>query len=136
MHYSNGEIKTVVFSGHKGRQHSTWKGIVKMAKDINNAGESIAFLPELDNITSADALILFRKKPHVADFKYCITTKANTLSVDLITGFEQAGTVGVKLERMDAGQFKEAVDYLVRNKIPYGNIKLINKSGDLLEITK
>ena len=133
---SNGEIKTVVFPGHKGRQHSTWKGIVKMAKDINNAGESVAFLPELDNYTSADALILFRGKPHVADFKYCITTKANTLAVDLITGFEQAGTVVVKLERMDAGQFKEAVDYLVRNNIPYGNVKLINKRGDLLEISK
>ena len=58
------------------------------------------------------------------------------MAVDLITGFEQAGTVVVKLENMDAGQFKEAIDYLVRNNIPYGNVKLINKRGNLLEITK
>lgn len=131
-----GEARTVMFPGHKGRQHGTWKGITQMGKDLNERGESVAFLPELDKATSADALVLFRKRPAVADFKYCTTKKANTLAVDLEKGFGQAGTIVVKLESMDAGAFKDAVDYLVRNNIPYGNIKLLNKYGDFIEITE
>ena len=69
-------------------------------------------------------------------FKYCITKKANTLAGDLEDGFGQASTIVVKLENMDAGVFKEAIDYLVRNNIPYGNLKVINKYGDFVEITK
>lgn len=127
--------KTVMFPGHKGRQHETWRGIKQMAKDINQTGEGVAFLPELDRGVSADALVLFRGRPAVADFKYCVTTKANTLAVNLEEGFGQARTVVVKLENMDAGVFKEALDYIVRNDIPYGNIKVINKYGKMLEIT-
>lgn len=37
---------------------------------------------------------------------------------------------------MDAGVFCEAIDYLVRNNIPYGNIKLVNKYGKKIEITR
>ena len=106
-----------------------------MAKDLNDHGESVAFLPELDGVTSADSLVLFRECPVVADFKYCITKKANTLAGDLEDGFGQANTIVVKLENMDAGEFKEALDYLVRNNIPYGNIKVINKYGKNIEIT-
>ena len=127
--------RTVVFPGHKGSQHDTWKGIKQMAEDLNRNGESVAFLPELDRVTSADALVLFRGRPTVADFKYCITTKANTLAGNLEEGFRQAGTVVVKLENMDAGMFKDAIGYMVRNDISYGNIKIINKYGKTKELT-
>ena len=127
--------RTVVFPGHKGSQHDTWKGIKQMAKDLNRNGESVAFLPELDRVTSADALVLFRSRPVVADFKYCITTKANTLAGDLKDGFGQASTIVVKLENMDAGMFKDAIGYMVRNDISYGNIKIINKYGKTKELT-
>lgn len=127
--------RTVVFPGHKGSQHDTWKGIKQMAKDLNRNGESVAFLPELDRVTSADALLLFRGRPVVADFKYCITTKANTLAGNLEEGFRQAGTVVVKLENMDAGMFKDAIGYMIRNDISYGNIKIINKYGKTKELT-
>lgn len=36
---------------------------------------------------------------------------------------------------MDAGLLKEAIDYLLRNEIPYGNIMLQNKYGKLVELT-
>lgn len=127
--------RTVVFPGHKGSQHDTWKGIKQMAKDLNRNGESVAFLPELDRVTSADALLLFRGRPVVADFKYCITTKANTLAGNLEEGFRQAGTVVVKLENMDAGVFRDAIEYLKRKNFPCGNIKLINQYGDPIELT-
>lgn len=127
--------RTVVFPGHKGRQHKTWEGIKQMAKDLNDHGESVAFLPELDGVTSADALLSFRGRPVVADFKYCITTKANTLAGNLEEGFRQAGTVVVKLENMDAGVFRDAIEYLKRKNFPCGNIKLINQYGDPIELT-
>lgn len=127
--------RTVVFPGHKGSQHDTWKGIKQMATDLNRNGESVAFLPELDRVTSADALLLFRGRPVVADFKYCITTKANTLAGNLEEGFGQAGTVVVKLENMDAGVFRDAIEYLKRKNFPCGNIKLINQYGDPIELT-
>lgn len=130
-----GEAKTVVFPGHKGSQHETWRGIRQMAREINRAGESVAFLPELDRTTSADALVLFRGQPAVADFKYCVTTKANTLAGNLEDGFRQAGTVVVKLENMDAGVFRDAIEYLKRKNFPCGNIKLINEYGEIAEIT-
>lgn len=131
-----GEARTVVFPGHKGSKHDTWKGIKKMAEDLNQKGESVIFLPELEGKTSADALVMFKGRPAVADFKYCVTTNANTLAGDLEKGFSQAGTIVVKLVKMDAGVFCEAIDYIVRNEIPYGNIKVLNKYGDFVEITK
>ncbi len=127
--------RTVVFPGHKGSQHDTCKGIKHMAKDLNRNGESVAFLPELDRVTSADALVLFRGRPTVADFKYCVTTKANTLAGNLEEGFRQASTIVVKLENMDAGVFRDAIEYLKRKNFQCGNIKLINQYGDPLELT-
>ena len=128
------KAKTVVFPGHKGSQHKTWQGTKEMAQDINNCGESVAFLSELKDVTSADAVVLFKGKPVVADFKYCVTTKSNTLAGELASGFKQANTVVLKLENMDAGLFKDAVNYLIRNNIGYGNIKLINKNGKKIDI--
>lgn len=130
------KAKTVMFPGHKGGQHSTWKGIKQTAKEINELGEDVIFLPERENEKSADALVLFNGKPTIADFKYCITKKSNTLSKDLIEGFGQAKTIVLKIVNMDAGVFYEAIDYLVRNNIPYGNIKLVNKYGKKIEITR
>ncbi len=129
------DARTVVFPGHKGRQHKTWEGIKQMAKDLNDHGESVAFLPELDGVTSADSLVLFRERPVVADFKYCITKKANTLAGDLEDGFGQANTIVVKLENMDAGVFCDAIEYLKRKNFPCGNIKVLNQYGDALELT-
>jgi hypothetical protein len=106
-----------------------------MAKDLNDHGESVAFLPELDGVTSADSLVLFRERPVVADFKYCITKKANTLAGDLEDGFGQANTIVVKLENMDAGVFCDAIEYLKRKNFPCGNIKVLNQYGDALELT-
>lgn len=129
------KAKVVIFPNHKGIQHETWQGIVQMAKDINAHGESVIFLPEYTNETSADALVLFKGVPTIADFKYCVTTKSNTLASDLTKGFLQAKTIVLKLENMDVGEFKCAVDYLLRNEISYGNIKLINKYGRMLELS-
>ena len=107
-----------------------------MAFDLNNKGIAVAFLLELIFDTSADSLIKSGNVYRIADFKYCVTTKTNTLSKDLEHGFEQANTIILKLENMDSGIFKDAIDYLLRNEIPYGNIILINRYSDVLEIPR
>lgn len=128
-------VKTVLFPGHKGTQHETWQGIKTMAEYLNKHGENVAFLPELKNGTSADAIVLFKGAPVVADFKYCITRKNNTIACDLEDGFIQASTVVLMLENMGTGEFKDAIDYLVRNGKQIGNIKLLNEYGKMLELT-
>lgn len=72
----------------------------------------------------------------LADFKYCITTNANTLAKELEHGFEQAGTIVLKLKNMDAGVFNEAIDYVLRKGIPHGSIILMNKYGKTVELSK
>ena len=61
--------------------------------------------------------------------------KNNTLIGNLKNGFNQANTVVIKLENMDMGAFRETIEYFIRNNLPYGNIKLINKYGKVVEIS-
>ena len=107
-----------------------------MAFELNKAGFDIAFLPELTFETSADCLIKAGNNYRIADFKFCATTKTNTLAKDLKHGFEQANTIILRLEKVDSGMFKEAVDYLLRNDISYGNIILLNTYGKVLELPR
>ena len=100
-----------------------------MAFELNDNGFDVAFLPELLSNICADSLIRIGNDYRIADFKYCITKKPNTLSKDLEHGFEQANNIVLKLVNMDLGLFKDTVNYLLRNGIHYGNIILINKYG-------
>ena len=131
----NGKCRTILFPGNNGEKTDSWEETKQMAIDINNNGESVIFLPEFKDATSADALVLFGGKPVVADFKYSGGTNWNTLQKDLEHGFEQARTIVLKLSKMDTGQFQNTIDYLVRNVKPIGNIKLLNEYGKMLEIT-
>ena len=135
LHEVNGH-RTIIFRGNKGPKTTTWEQTKRMAFDLNNKGIAVAFLLELIFDTSADSLIKSGNVYRIADFKYCVTTKTNTLSKDLEHGFEQANTIILKLENMDSGIFKDAIDYLLRNEIPYGNIILINRYSDVLEIPR
>ena len=128
--------KTILFQGNKGPKTITWEQTKQIAFDLNNQGYDVAFLPELTFETSADSLIKNGNSYRIADFKYCITTNTNTLAKDLKHGFEQANNIVLKLENVDSGIFKEAIDYLLRNGISYGNIILINAYGKVLELPR
>lgn len=128
--------RTTVFPGHMGTKKASWGATKKMAFELNEQGIDVAFLPEMPGKVSADSLIRTKKGVyHMADFKHATTTNSNTLSKDLAHGFEQAGTVVLKLEKMDVGQFRETIEYLKRNDIPFGNIILMNRYGSHLELT-
>ena len=135
LHEVNGH-KTVLFSENKGPKTNTWEQTKHMAFELNKAGNDVAFIPEIDDETCADSLIMTGKIYRLADFKYCVTTNSNTLAKELEHGFKQAGTTVLQLEHMDAGLFKEAIDYLLRNEIPHRNIILMNKYGKTVELLK
>lgn len=128
--------KTILFPGNKGPKSITWEQTKRMAFDLNDNGFDVVFLPELLNDVCADSLIRNGQVFKIADFKYCVTSKINTLSIDLEHGFQQASNIVLKLVNMDSGSFNEAVAYLLRNNIPYGNIILVNKYGKTLELSK
>lgn len=133
LNETNGH-KTVLYPGNKGPKSSTWNQTRQMAFELNDNGFDVAFLPELKRDISADSLIRKGSAYRIADFKYCITTKSNTLAKDLEHGFKQASTIVLKLKNMDSGVFKETVDYLLRNKKAFGDLVLLNKYGRLLMI--
>lgn len=126
--------KTVVHPGHKTKD-AHWLDTLEAAHALNKAKRDVIFLPEADSYVCADALTLFNGVPRVVDFKYCTTTKYNTLQKDLTDGFIQADTIVLKLESMDLGQFKNTIEYLKRNNLPIGNIILINHYNEVIELT-
>ena len=134
--FQTNDHKTVLFSGNKGPKTNTWEQTKQMAFELNKVGYDVAFLPEVDDETCADCLIMTGKIYRLADFKYCVTTNSNTLAKALEHGFKQAGTTILQLEHMDAGMFKGAIDYLLRNDILRGNIILMNKYGKVVELLK
>ena len=128
--------KTTLFEGSKGPKTSTWEQTKQMAFELNEAGIDVAFLPEHESLSSTDSLLRIGKIFKLADFKYCVTVKPNTLAKQLEHGFTQANTIVLKLTQMDSGQFVEAIDYLVRNEIACGNIILMNKYGKSIDLPK
>ena len=99
LNESNGH-KTILFSGNKGPKTITWEQTKQMAFELNRQGVEVAFLPELEDSISTDSLVEIGKNYWLADFKYCITTKSNTLAKELEEGFGQAKTIVLKLQKM------------------------------------
>ena len=126
---------TKIFPGNKGPKTSTWEQTKQMAYELNAVGIDVVFLPEAQDQISTDSLLKIRNTYKLADFKYCVTTKANTLAMKMKHGFEQANTIVLKLVKMNTGVFKDALDYLIRNEIPYGDIILINEYGKVKTIS-
>ena len=133
IHEVNGH-KTILFPGCKGPRTNTWEQTKKMAKELNETGIDVVFLSELDGVICADSVLKIGNTYSIADFKYCVTVSSNTLAKELEHGFEQAKTIVLKLRNMDVGQFKEAVDYLLRNKVSCGDIILMNRYGKVMMI--
>lgn len=127
--------KTVVHPGHKTKD-AHWLDTLEAAHALNKAKRDVIFLPEADSYVCADALTLFNGVPRIADFKYCTSTKYNTLQKDLTDGFIQADTIVLKLESMDLGQFRNTIEYLKRNNLPVGNVILINHYNEVIELER
>ena len=134
QHETNG-AKTVIFDLHRGKGESL-NNTLEIAKALNEKGKSVALLPEYDKISSADAIVEFKNKLVIADFKYLKSKKINTLQKELYEGFEQAGTIVLKLENGNTDLFVQSIEYLKRNEKKLGDITLINKYNKVIEITE
>lgn len=133
QHETNG-AKTVIFDLHRGKGESL-NNTLAMAKALNEKGKSVALLPEYDKISSADAIVEFKEKLTIADFKYLKSKKINTLQKELHEGFEQAGTIVLKLENGNTDLFVQSIEYLKRNERKIGDLILINKYDNILELS-
>jgi hypothetical protein len=131
---AKGSGLTKVHPLHK--KGTNWLQTSGMAKDINNAGIDVAFLPEYDAVSSADAITKIKGKWMVVDFKYLVSNNYNTIGEELTKGFMQGGNVVVKLENADLGAFKKGIDQVRRNGVRLGNVKLINRLGKTIDIRK
>jgi len=114
---------------HKGMKSRHWFETLQMAKELNKAGTDVIFLPEHDNMMSADAITFFNGKYVLADFKYSASTNAHTIFKNLLKGFKQANTIVIKLSKADIGTLRDAIDELKRKDHFIGNLKVINRFG-------
>ncbi|MBR6106278.1 MAG: hypothetical protein IKP81_14635 [Paludibacteraceae bacterium] len=140
------KAKTRMYEGCQGPESASWERTKKLALDLNNNGIDVTFLAEHRDMTCADAIVKFKGHLIIADFKCSATTKPGTLFNDLDKGYTQASNVVLKLEKMDAGIFKSAIQEFLRkyeerdsprfenNKI--GNMILVNKYGKILELER
>ena len=134
--YQTQTAKTTIFPNHKGKRSPVWAETKQMARDLNQSGISVSFLPEMDETSCSDALLKIGKRSwHLADFKYSATTNSNTLAKQLMGGFEQANYVVLKMEKGDLGTIRDAVEECKR-KGTIGSIILINKNGNVYELTR
>lgn len=118
------------------KTNGNWQETLNMAKSINDDGDIVAFLPEYDRKISADAITKINGKYKVVDFKYCISTKYNTIQDELHKAFIQAEGVVIQLVNADLGIFKDAIDYLKRNNLPIKDFKILNKYGKILDLSR
>ena len=105
-----------------------------MAKALNEKGKSVALLPEYENISNADAIVHFKKKLVIADFKFITSKKIGTLKKELKEGFEQAGTIVLKLENGNTDLLVQSIEELKRKELKIGNLILINKYNKITDL--
>lgn len=134
LHTSENGCRTVMHGLHKVKNDS-WEATKRMAFALNDSGRDVIFLPEHANLTNADAVTIVKGLPKVVDFKYSTSTKWNTLQQHLAEGFTQADAVVLKLENMDSGQFRDAVEYMKRKGLPLGDMLLLNEYNKILEVS-
>lgn len=126
--------KTVLYNLHK--KGNRWEETLQMAKALNDKGKSVAFLPEYDTISSADAITSFKGKLRIADFKYSTKNNYNTIAEELIKGFSQANLIVLKMEQGDLGTLKKVVSQINRKNFKMVDLILINKYNKVAEITE
>lgn len=135
IHIAPSGARTTIHPLHKTKKKDNWELTKQMAIDLNTEGKSVVFLPEHDEISSADALVTnVAGRIRLVDFKHSTTEKWNSLQADLEKGFTQANTIVLKLEKMDAQGFIDTISYMVRNKMRIGNIVLMNNRGKHIDL--
>lgn len=128
--YQTQTAKTSIFPNHKGKRSPVWAETKQMARDLNQSGISVSFLPEMDDVSCADTIVKIGKKEwRLADFKYSTSTNYNTIAEDIIKGVKQADSIALKLVNADLGSFSDVVKQLKRKDSVPKTMIVINKYG-------
>lgn len=122
-----GGARTTMAKGSK--MSSNRKNTLGIALDLNKRNIRVAFLAESDETKSADAIIEYKGKLYIADFKHSTTVKPGTLVKDLIDGFSKSQVVVLKVTHADKGHIKSVIGELARKRKITGDLLLINKYG-------
>ena len=131
---SDADAGQVVDPGSREPESKNWLKTQEMSKKLNKAGKDVIFLAEYKDKPSADALLMFKDKYSIADFKYITSTKSSTLANELKNTYKQIGTVVLQMEKGDLGMFRDAIEEIKRKEYKLGNIILVNKYGKIVEI--
>lgn len=127
--------KVVIHPQSREPDSKNWNKTQAMAKALNKADKDVIFLPEYKDKPSADALIEFKGKYTIADFKYFTTTKPSNIANELRKTFKNSPTIVMKFDKIDTGILKASIEELKR-KESLGNMIIINKYGKVVEISK
>lgn len=129
------EHKVYIHPGHKTKT-KYWNETLNMASKLAKWKGDVILLPEPDNMQSADAIIMDEGKPIIVELKFASTCNSNTLQRHLVKGFRQADTIVLQLMNMDRGKFRETIDYMRRNNLHIGDIILMNRLGEIVELSR
>lgn len=128
--------KTTIYPNHKGKRSPVWRETQEMAKALNEKGVSVCFLPEMEEVCSADALLkIATKKWTIADFKVSYSTNYNTIAEGIIKGVGQAEILVLNIMRADRGIFNNVIEQLKRKKCIPREMLLMNKYGEVVSLT-
>lgn len=125
--------KTTLHPQSKEPDSANWGRTQIMAKSLNNVDKDVIFLPEYKDKPSADALIEFKGKYTIADFKYFTTTKSSNIANELRKTFKNIPTIVMQFDKIDTGILKATIEELKR-KESLGNMIIINKYGKIKEL--
>lgn len=135
IHTTN-TAKTTLYPNHKGVKQPSWGETAKAAQALNRHGINVSFLPEYEEVSSADAIIGAGKRWTLADFKATTTRNGHTLYKELEKGFEQAHTIVLKMGDGDAGTLRDAIDELTRKGCKVGDLVLITQYDKVIPIQR
>jgi hypothetical protein len=121
------EAKTTLMKGSK--LNSNRENTLELALDLNKRNISVSFLPESNELPSADAIVNYKGKLIIADLKYSKSTKTGTIKGDLKDGFLKSQMVIMKARQADTGILIQAIDELARKEKITGDLLLVNRLG-------
>lgn len=127
--------KTILHPQSREPDSKNWEKTQAIAKALNQANKDVIFLPEYKDKPSADALLEFKGKYTIADFKYFTTTKASNIANELKNTYKNTPTIVMQFEKIDTGILKAAIEELKR-KESLGNMVIVNKYSKIVEISK
>lgn len=129
-------VKTTVHPGHKGVKSKLWGETVRMAECLNRAGYDVCFLPEMEEVSCADALLRLGHHWQIADFKYSSVDNYNTIAKEIAKGFTQADCVVLQIEKGNANTMYRAIEQLNRNSERLGDLMVITRRGKVLVVRR